>query len=70
MEEMKLPIIGLMCIPPLDDDSVYHFNKLKLLANENKIDELSIGMSDDFEKALQFNPTYIRLGTILFGKRL
>ena len=47
----------------------YHFNKLKLLANENKIDELSIGMSDDYEKALQFNPTYIRLGTILFGKR-
>ena len=36
---------------------------------KNKIDELSIGMSDDYEKALQFNPTYIRLGTILFGKR-
>ena len=69
-QEMKLPIIGLMCIPPIDDDPAYHFNKLKLLANENKIDELSIGMSDDYEKALQFNPTYIRLGTILFGKRL
>ena len=68
-QEMKLPIIGLMCIPPIDDDPSYHFNKLKLLANENKIDELSIGMSDDYEKALQFNPTYIRLGTILFGKR-
>ena len=69
-QEMKLSIIGLMCIPPIDDDPGYHFNKLKLLANENKIDELSIGMSDDYEKALQFNPTYIRLGTILFGKRL
>ena len=69
-QEMKLPIIGLMCIPPIDDDPSHHFNKLKLLANENKIDELSIGMSDDYEKALQFNPTYIRLGTILFGKRL
>ena len=68
-QEMKLPIIGLMCIPPIDDDPGYHFNKLKLLANENNIDELSIGMSDDYEKALQFNPTYIRLGTILFGKR-
>ena len=67
---MKLPIIGLMCIPPIDDDPVYHFNKLQVLANENKIDELSIGMSDDYEKALQFNPAYIRLGTILFGKRL
>ena len=37
-----------MCIPPIDDDPGYHFNKLKLLANENKIDELSIGMSDDY----------------------
>jgi len=68
-QEMELSIFGLMCIPPIDDDPGYHFNKLKLLANENKIDELSIGMSDDYEKALQFNPTYIRLGTILFGKR-
>ena len=67
---MKLPITGLMCIPPIDDDPTYHFHKLKLLANENKIDELSIGMSDDYEKALRFKPTYIRLGTILFGKRL
>ena len=67
---MKLPIAGLMCIPPINEDSTHHFNMLKLLADENKIDELSIGMSDDYEKALKFNPTYIRLGTILFGKRL
>ena len=69
-QEMKLSIIGLMCIPPIDDDPTYHFNKLQVLANDNKLEELSIGMSDDYEKALQFNPTYIRLGTILFGKRL
>ena len=69
-QEMKLPIIGLMCIPPIDDDPAHHFSKLQVLANENKIDELSIGMSNDYEKALQFNPSYIRLGTILFGKRL
>ena len=68
--EMKLYIHGLMCIPPIDEDPVYHFTKLKILANENKINELSIGMSDDYESALKFNPTYIRLGTILFGKRL
>ena len=68
--EMKLSVSGLMCIPPIDEDPKYHFNILKTLANKNKIDELSIGMSDDYEKALQFNPTYIRLGTILFGKRL
>ena len=69
-QEMKLPITGLMCIPPIDDDPTYHFKQLKLLANDNKINELSIGMSDDYEQAIQFNPTYIRLGTILFGKRL
>ena len=68
--EMKLSINGLMCIPPVDDDPTLHFSKLKLLADENKIDELSIGMSGDYESALKFKPAYIRLGTILFGKRL
>ena len=68
-DEMKLNIQGLMCIPPINEEPLYHFSKLKNLANENKINELSIGMSGDYEKALQFEPTYIRLGTILFGKR-
>jgi len=67
--EMKLSIQGLMCIPPLNDDPTYHFSKLKFLASQNNINDLSIGMSGDYEKALQFKPTYIRLGTILFGKR-
>ena len=58
-----------MCIPPIDEDPKFHFGKLKLLANENNIAELSIGMSDDYESALNFKPKYIRLGTILFGKR-
>ena len=66
---MKLKIQGLMCIPPIDEEPSYHFSKLKILANENNINELSIGMSNDYEKALQYDPTYIRLGTILFGKR-
>ncbi len=68
--EMKLPVCGLMCIPPIDEDPIYHFNKLQFLAQENKIHELSIGMSDDYKQALQFKPSYIRLGTILFGKKL
>ena len=67
--ELKLSIYGLMCIPPINEDAANHFKKLKFLAEENKIDKLSIGMSGDYEKALQFEPTYIRLGTILFGKR-
>ena len=67
--EIKLYINGFMCIPPVDEDAAHHFSKLKLLATENKINELSIGMSDDYEKALHFKPSYIRLGTILFGRR-
>ena len=69
-QEMKISINGLMCIPPIEEDPTYYFKKLKLLADQNKVNELSIGMSDDYEQALKFNPTYIRLGTILFGKRL
>ena len=68
-DEMKIQIHGLMCIPPIDEEPSFHFSKLKVLANENKINELSIGMSDDYEQALKYDPTYIRLGTILFGKR-
>ena len=58
-----------MCIPPFDDDPKYHFKKLQILAQQNGVKELSIGMSGDYEEALMFKPTYIRLGTILFGER-
>tara|TARA_Y100001936_G_C15900947_1_gene573236 strand:- start:299 stop:937 length:639 start_codon:yes stop_codon:yes gene_type:complete len=67
--EINLPIQGLMCIPPIEDDPKYHFNKLQVLAKKNDISDLSIGMSGDYELALPFEPSYIRLGTILFGKR-
>ncbi len=68
-KEIKIPVCGLMCVPPIDEDPIYHFNKLKTLAEENDLKELSMGMSADYREALEFNPTYIRLGTILFGKR-
>ena len=67
--EINLPIEGLMCIPPIEDDPKYHFNQLQNLAKENRVHKLSIGMSGDYTVALPFKPTYIRLGTILFGKR-
>ena len=67
--EINLSVSGLMCIPPIDEDPKYHFNILKVLANKFDINELSIGMSSDYQEALEFKPTYIRLGTILFGKR-
>ena len=58
-----------MCIPPIEDDPKIHFSQLQNLAKENSVDKLSIGMSGDYEEALPFKPAYIRLGTILFGKR-
>ena len=67
--EINLPIQGLMCIPPIEDDPKYHFDQLQNLAKENNVSKLSIGMSGDYKEALPFKPTYIRLGTILFGER-
>ncbi len=67
--EINLTISGLMCIPPIDENPSHHFKLLNKLVEENKLKEISIGMSNDYEIALNFNPTYIRLGTILFGER-
>ena len=69
IRDIKIPIAGLMCIPPIDEDASYHFKLLKNLAEKNHLKKLSIGMSSDYEIALKFNPSYIRLGTLLFGKR-
>ena len=68
-KDIGLNIIGLMCIPPINEDPKFHFKKLQLLAKDNNLNELSIGMSGDYLDALDFNPSYIRLGTILFGER-
>lgn len=67
--DMSLNIVGLMCIPPIDDNPKTHFKILQSLAFKNKLNKISIGMSGDYLDALEFNPTYIRLGTILFGSR-
>ncbi len=68
-KDMGLNIIGLMCIPPINENPKLHFKKLQLLAKENNLNKLSIGMSGDYLDAIEFNPSYIRLGTILFGER-
>lgn len=67
--DLRLNICGLMCIPPIVERPEHHFDLLSKLANQNNLNELSIGMSNDYEVALKFNPTYIRLGTVLFGVR-
>ena len=67
--DLNIPIYGLMCIPPIDVNPHEHFNLLKKLAFENNIDNLSMGMSGDYEQAIICGATHIRVGTKLFGKR-
>ena len=62
-------IEGLMCIPPIKDDSSKHFQIITDLTKELGLGRSSIGMSDDYLEALDFDPKYVRLGTVLFGKR-
>ena len=62
-------ILGLMCIPPINEDPRKHFKLLYNLSNDLGLGGLSIGMSSDYLEALEFNPIFIRLGTVLFGKR-
>jgi pyridoxal phosphate enzyme (YggS family) len=67
--KLELPIIGLMCIPPLDQDPAAHFGFLAKLARDNGLDQLSMGMSGDFEMAVRFGATHVRVGTAIFGAR-
>ena len=62
-------IKGLMCIPPIHDDPEDHFKILKNIANKNKIQCLSMGMSNDYDVAVKNGATHVRLGTLIFGKR-
>lgn len=68
-EEFKLDIAGLMCIPPADEEPSVHFAFLAKLASELGLKELSMGMSADFEKAIGFGATYVRVGSAIFGAR-
>lgn len=67
--ELELPIAGLMCIPPADDSPALHFALLHEMAKRNGIATLSMGMSADFETAIRFGATHIRVGTAIFGQR-
>lgn len=67
--EFGLTIEGLMCIPPADEPPSPHFALLTLIAARNGLDELSMGMSGDFETAVRFGATHVRVGSALFGAR-
>ena len=68
-EELALPVIGLMCLPPQDEEPALHFALLQKLAQRYGFTKLSMGMSSDFDKAIQFGATHVRVGTALFGAR-
>lgn len=67
--DMKLNITGLMCIPPLHDDPLEHFKLLRKKKEECNLNHLSMGMSKDFEIAIQNGSTFIRVGSAIFGQR-
>jgi pyridoxal phosphate enzyme (YggS family) len=67
--ELNLLIAGLMCIPPIDQAPAPHFALLREIAREHDLAELSMGMSDDFETAIRFGATHVRVGTAIFGPR-
>ncbi|QQG36381.1 MAG: YggS family pyridoxal phosphate-dependent enzyme [Micavibrio aeruginosavorus] len=67
--EHGLAVEGLMCLPPVTEPPALHFAFLQKLAREHHLENLSMGMSVDFEKAIPLGATYVRVGTALFGER-
>ena len=68
--DMDLPVKGLMCIPPVTEEASLHFALLKNIAEDCGLSDLSMGMSSDFEKAMSFGATHIRVGSAIFGDRV
>ena len=68
-KDLGLNIIGTMCIPPLDDDSSKFFSEMKELNESINLTELSMGMSSDYLNAIEFQSTYLRIGSNIFGQR-
>ncbi|MFY2823122.1 YggS family pyridoxal phosphate-dependent enzyme [Ruegeria sp. MALMAid1280] len=68
--ELDLPVRGVMCIPPVDEEPALHFALLAKIAGRNGLEGLSMGMSSDFEKAIALGATHIRVGSAIFGERV
>ena len=68
-KELELNIVGLMCLPPRDQESSIYFSKMKKLSTELNLAELSMGMSADFLNAVENGSTYLRIGSKIFGNR-
>lgn len=65
----KLPVVGLMCIPPVDEEPALHFALLAKMAARNGLASISMGMSADYETAVRLGATHVRVGSALFGAR-
>ena len=69
-KNLNLNVIGLMCIPPQGKEPGTYFEKVSLLNKKFGFTELSMGMSSDYMKAIQYNATYLRIGSSIFGERI
>ena len=67
INDLKLNVIGLMCIPPIEGDPIHYFKRLAEIANENNLKELSMGMSNDYEYAIKNGATFVRVGSKIFS---
>ena len=67
--QWKMPVLGLMCLPPMGEQPALHFAFLRELARRNGLTQLSMGMSHDYETAIAFGATHVRVGTAIFGER-
>jgi PLP dependent protein len=67
--ELGLAVEGLMCVPPIEDEPALHFALLRKIAERNGLTALSMGMSGDFETAIAFGATHVRVGSAIFGSR-
>ncbi len=68
-KDLNLDIIGIMCIPPADNKTEYYFNQMQEINNTLKLNELSMGMSNDYLKAVRYSATFLRIGSKIFGSR-
>ena len=68
-KKLNLNVLGLMCIPPVSDDPVFHFKYIKDLNNDFGFNELSMGMSSDYLQAVENSATFLRIGSNIFGVR-
>ena len=67
--ELDLPVVGVMCLPPVDEEPAPHFALLAKIAARNDLPKLSMGMSGDYETAVQLGATHVRIGSAIFGER-